>query len=66
VPLARLLPPGMDARGRPTKARIVVYRRPLEVRSGDAGELGDLVAEVLAELLGAVLGDPDDEDGPVS
>jgi hypothetical protein len=44
----------------------VVYRRPLEVRSGDAGELGDLVAEVLAELLGAVLGDPDDEDGPVS
>lgn len=66
VPLARFLPPGMDARGRPTKARIVVYRRPLEVRSGDAGELGDLVAEVLGELLGAVLGDPDDEDGPVS
>lgn len=66
VPLARFLPPGMDTRGRPTKARIVVYRRPLEVRSGDAGELGDLVTEVLAELLADVLGDPDDEDGPVS
>lgn len=66
VPLARFLPPGMDARGRPTKARIVVYRRPLEVRSGDAGELGDLVTEVLAELLADVLGDPDDDDGPVS
>ncbi|WP_420124071.1 metallopeptidase family protein [Nakamurella sp.] len=66
VPLARFLPPGMDNRGRPTKARIVVYRRPLEVRSGDAGELGDLVTEVLAELLADVLGDPDDEDGPVS
>jgi hypothetical protein len=66
VPLARFLPPGMDARGRPTKARIVVYRRPLEVRSGDAGELGDLVVEVLGELLAAVLGEPEDGDGPVS
>jgi hypothetical protein len=62
VPLARFVPPGMDARGRPTKPRIVVYRRPLEVRSGDAGELGDLVAEVLGEQIGAVLGEPDDED----
>jgi hypothetical protein len=41
----------------------VVYRRPLEVRSGDAGELGDLVAEVLGELLATVLGEPDDQDG---
>jgi hypothetical protein len=66
VPLTRFLPPGMDSRGRPTKARIVVYRRPLEVRSGDAGELGDLVAEVLGEQLSAVLGEPDEGDGPVS
>ena len=66
VPLARFLPPGMDARGRPTKARIVVYRRPLEVRSGDAGELGDLVVEVLGEQLSAVLGEPDEGDNPVS
>ena len=66
VPLARFLPPGMDSRGRPTKARIVVYRRPLEVRSGDAGELGDLVAEVLGELLGEMLGEPDDGDDPIS
>ena len=65
VPLARFLPPGMDARGRPTKARIVVYRRPLEVRCSDAGELGDLVAEVLGEQLAAVLGEPDGDD-PVS
>ncbi len=66
VPLTRFLPPGMDARGRPTKARIVVYRRPLEVRSGDAGELSDLVAEVLGEQLSAVLGEPEDGDDPVS
>ena len=39
VPLTRFLPPGIDAKGRPTKARIVVYRRPLEVRSSDAGDL---------------------------
>lgn len=66
VPLARFLPPGMDPRGRPTKARIVVFRRPLEVRSGDAGELGDLVAEVLGELLTGMLGEPEDGDDPVS
>lgn len=66
VPLARFLPPGMDAHGRPTKARIVVYRRPLEVRSGDAGELGDLVAEVLGEQLTAVLGEPGDGADPIS
>lgn len=64
VPLARFLPAGVDARGHPTRARIVVYRRPLEVRSGDAGELGDLVVEVLGEQLSAVLGEPDDGPAP--
>jgi hypothetical protein len=60
VPLTRFLPPGVDNRGRPTKARIVVYRRPLEVRSTNAEDLGDLVAEVLAEQVTAVLGEPTD------
>ncbi len=60
VPLTRFLPPGVDNRGRPTKARIVVYRRPLEVRSTTAEDLGDLVAEVLTEQVAAVLGDPSD------
>ncbi|MEP6559926.1 MAG: metallopeptidase family protein [Nakamurella sp.] len=64
VPLTRFLPPGIDSRGRPTKARIVVYRRPLEVRSSDAGDLGELVAEVLGEQVSAVLGEAGD-DGPV-
>ncbi len=61
VPLTRFTPPGVDVRGRPTKARIVVYRRPLEIRAGDAADLADLVAEVLAEQLSAALGDPPDE-----
>ena len=60
VPLTRFMPPGIDSRGRPTKARIVVYRRPLEVRSSDAGDLGDLVADVLGEQVSAVLGEAGD------
>ncbi|MEO7126315.1 MAG: metallopeptidase family protein [Nakamurella sp.] len=57
VPLARFFPPGVDARGRQTKARIVVYRRPLELRSPAPLELIDLVTDVLGEQLSAVLGD---------
>lgn len=60
VPLARLIPPGVDGRGRPTKARVVLYRRPLEARSLDPVDLGDLALEVLTELLGDATG----EDGP--
>ena len=32
VPLARLVPAGVDRTGQPTRARIVLYRRPLEAR----------------------------------
>jgi hypothetical protein len=56
VPLCRFLAPGVDAKGRPTKARIVVYRRPLEVRAQDSGDLVDLVTDVLEEQITAVLG----------
>ena len=59
VPLSRFLPPGVDGKGRPTKARIVVYRRPVEMRSTHPGDLGDLVEDVLTEQLTAVLGNPD-------
>lgn len=61
VPLTRFSPPGVDARGRATKARVVVYRRPLEVRAADSGDLGELVAEVIGEQLTAVLGEGGDE-----
>ncbi len=69
VPLARWLPAGVDRAGRPTRARVVVYRRPLEIRAADAGDLEDLVEEVLVEQVSAVLGDAaddagDDEDRP--
>jgi len=57
VPLARFLPPGVDAKGRPTKARIVVYRRPVQMRSQHPLDLQDLVTDVLSEQLTAVLGE---------
>ena len=64
MPLARLVPAGVDRRGQPTRARIVVYRRPLEVRARDGADLADLVHDVLVEQVAAYLGlDPDVVDG---
>lgn len=65
VPLARLLPAGTDAAGRPTPPRIVVYRRPLELRALDRAELADLVHDVVVEQVANLLGlDPDEVDPP--
>jgi predicted Zn-dependent protease with MMP-like domain len=65
VPLARLVPAGVDRTGLPTRARIVLYRRPLENRAQGGGDLSDLVHEVLVEQVASYLGvDPDLIDGP--
>ncbi|MGH3857696.1 MAG: metallopeptidase family protein [Pseudonocardiaceae bacterium] len=65
VPLARLVPAGVNHAGMPTRARIVLYRRPLETRAHDGGDLSDLVREVLAEQVANYLGlEPDVIDGP--
>ncbi|MGH3836077.1 MAG: metallopeptidase family protein [Pseudonocardiaceae bacterium] len=65
VPLARLVPAGVDRAGLPTRARIVLYRRPLETRAQNSGDLSDLVHEVLVEQVASYLGiDPDIIDGP--
>ncbi len=65
VPLARLVPAGVDRAGLPTRARIVLYRRPLETRAQHGGDLSDLVHEVLVEQVASYLGvDPDTIDGP--
>lgn len=59
VPLARLVPAGADRR-----ARIVLYRRPLEARAKDGADLSDLVHDVLVEQVANYLGlDPDVIDG---
>lgn len=66
VPLSRLVPAGVDQAGLPTRARIVLYRRPLQARAHDGGDLSDLVHEVLIEQVASYLGvDPDIIDGPV-
>ncbi|SDD21377.1 metallopeptidase family protein [Actinokineospora iranica] len=64
VPLARLVQAGVDRRGQPTRARIVLYRRPLEVRAKDSADLADLVHDVLVEQVATYLGlDPEVIDG---
>ncbi len=60
IPLARLVPAGTDRRGVATRARIVLYRRPLEVRAKDGIDLADLVHDVLVEQVAHYLGiEPD-------
>ncbi len=56
VPLARLVPAGVDRRGLPTKARIVLFRRPLEARARDGADLADLVHHVLVDQVANYLG----------
>jgi predicted Zn-dependent protease with MMP-like domain len=59
VPLARLVP----GTGR-TPARIIIYRRPLELRCRNPLDLGDLVHDVVVEEVAELLGlDPEVIDG---
>ncbi|TAL13066.1 MAG: metallopeptidase family protein [Frankiales bacterium] len=65
VPLGRLLPAAVDARGRRTAPRIVVYRRPLEARATDPEDLADLVHDVVVDQVARLLHlDPDEVDPP--
>jgi predicted Zn-dependent protease with MMP-like domain len=64
VPLARVLPAHRED-GQEVPPRIVVYRRPLEVRAVDRTDLGDLVHDVVVEQVANLLGlDPDEVDPP--
>ncbi|MCF8610316.1 metallopeptidase family protein [Gordonia sp. HY285] len=65
VPLARLIPAAVDAQGRPTRAQIVLFRRPLELRALD-DDLHELLREVLIQQVATYLGVDEDtvEDGP--
>ena len=63
VPLGRLLPAGVDAQGRRTAPRVVVYRRPLEARASDRSDLADLVHDVVVDQVARLLQlDPDEVD----
>ncbi|CAM2939159.1 metallopeptidase family protein [Skermania piniformis] len=56
VPLSRLVPAGMDRRGDATRARIVLFRRPLEMRAPHPDDLVDLLHEVLVQQIATYLG----------
>jgi predicted Zn-dependent protease with MMP-like domain len=45
-------------------ARIVVYRRPVETRALDEGDLADLVRDVLVEQVAQLLGRRPEEVDP--
>ncbi|BBY98448.1 metallopeptidase family protein [Mycolicibacterium fallax] len=56
IALARLIPAGVDVRGQATRARIVLFRRPIERRAKDTVELGDLLHEILVAQVATHLG----------
>lgn len=55
VPLGRVIPAGTDALGRPTRARIVLFRMPIEQRVTSAQERQELLHNILVSLLATYL-----------
>lgn len=56
IALARLIPAGVDVRGQATRARIVVFRKPIERRAKDSLDLTDLLHEILVAQVAIYLG----------
>ncbi|CAB0590914.1 metallopeptidase family protein [Corynebacterium diphtheriae] len=51
VPLGRVIPAGVDSSGRPTRARLVLFRMAIEQRVVSAQERRELVTTVLTALV---------------
>ncbi|WIM68258.1 metallopeptidase family protein [Corynebacterium breve] len=63
VPLGRVLQAGVDPQGRPTRARIVIFRMPIEQRTSNAQERSELLTWILTALVANYLNiDPADID----
>ncbi|HNM84363.1 MAG: metallopeptidase family protein [Mycobacterium sp.] len=56
VALARLIPAGVDVRGNATRARIVLFRKPIERRVKDSLDLADLLHDILVAQVATYLG----------
>ena len=56
IALARLIPAGVDVRGNATRARIVLFRKPIERRAKDTDELGGSAARATGGSGGHVPG----------
>ncbi|MDO5372701.1 MAG: metallopeptidase family protein [Corynebacterium glutamicum] len=63
VPLGRVIPPAIDTKGNPARARIVIFRMPIEQRVTNAVERHELLTHVLTSLVANYLNiDPRDID----
>ena len=63
VPLGRIVPAGVDSAGQPTRARLVIFRMPVEERVHSAREREELLSTVLTALVANYLNvDPEDID----
>lgn len=63
VPLGRVLQAGVDRAGNPTRARIVLFRMPIEQRATNTIERSELLTTVLTALVAHYLNlDPRDID----
>ena len=63
VPLGRIIQAGIDIHGYPTRARIVIFRMPIEQRVQGAKERQELLTIVLTQLVAQYLGiTPEDVD----
>jgi predicted Zn-dependent protease with MMP-like domain len=56
--------PAHRENGREVPARIVVYRRPLEIRAHDREDLADLVRDVVVEQVAHMLARTPEEIDP--
>jgi predicted Zn-dependent protease with MMP-like domain len=56
IALARLISAGVDVRGNPTRARIVLFRKPIERRAKNSDELADILHELLVAQVATYLG----------
>lgn len=56
IALARLIAAGVDVRGNSTRARIVLFRKPIERRAKDTVELIELLHELLVAQVATYLG----------
>ena len=54
IALARLIPAGVDVRGNATRARIVLFRKPIERRAKTI-ELAELLHEILVAQVATYL-----------
>jgi hypothetical protein len=55
IALARLIGAGVDTRGSATRARVVLFRKPIERRAKDTVELAELLHEILVAQVATYL-----------